>query len=170
MPALLFVLYVVAEVSVLLLVGQAIGAVWTVLLLIAGSAIGLMLVGSQWRRVVEGLQRAAAGQRSPDGAIADGVLVAIGSVLMFVPGLVTSVLGLLLLVPPTRFLLRPAVVFIASRRFDKAVAAAREKSGVIDGEVVGQWYGDRPGSAQVAIQQGPHVIVDTDPGWGTATR
>ena len=147
MGILIFILYVVVEVAVVVAVGQAIGAVWTALLLIAGSAVGMLLVGSQWRRVMNGLRAAANGDRSPDGAVADGVLVAIGSVLMFVPGFVTSVLGLLLLLPPTRFVVRPLVVLFGARRYARMVADAKQRNGIVDGEVVSTWYEDSPSRA-----------------------
>lgn len=149
MIALLFVLYVVVEVGVLIWVGSTIGVLWTVLLLIAGSAIGMVLVKSQWRAVMAGFRRATRGETSPTGAVADGAMVAAGSVLMFVPGLVTSVLGLLMLLPPTRWALRPLVVLLAGKRaavtFTGVEFAARSagarRGTVIDGEVV-DGYGD----------------------------
>ena len=158
MSPLLFVLYVVVEVAAVVAVGNAIGAVWTVCLLIAGSALGLVLVGSQGRRVMEGLRGAALGLRSPEGAIADGVLVAVGAMLMFVPGLVTSVLGLLLLIPPTRSVLRPAVVYLATRRFGKLPTGPV----VVEGEVVSQWT-----EPQVRPRAIAPVTIDADTGWHT---
>ncbi|ORI12407.1 hypothetical protein BJD99_17725 [Rhodococcus sp. 1163] len=133
----LFALYVIVEVAALVAVGSAIGVLWTVLLLIAGSAAGLILVRGQGRRVMEGLRSASRGERSPGGAVADGVLFAIGSVAMFVPGLVTTAFGILLLLPPTRWALRPLVMLAAARWMPTvATAAGRMRPTVIDGEVV----------------------------------
>ncbi|RVW04203.1 FxsA family protein [Rhodococcus xishaensis] len=144
MVALLFVSYVVVEVAALIWVGSTIGVLWTVLLLIAGSTVGMVLVRSQWRAVMDGFRRATRGEVSPTGAVADGAMVVAGSVLMFVPGLVTSALGLLMLLPPTRWALRPLAVLLAGRRaavtlagaeFASRTAGAR-RGPVIDGEVV----------------------------------
>ncbi|WP_280253186.1 FxsA family protein [Nocardia abscessus] len=157
MPALLFVLYVVVEVAALVAVGQLIGVLPTVLVLIAGSAAGMLLVGAQGRRVFEQFRRAARGEVAPGTAVADGALVAAGGVLMFVPGLVTSLFGLLLLLPPTRSLLRPLVTALAARRFRRLAAAAPyrgvvvDAGSVVDGVVVGQWYDDGQGAARRAI-------------------
>lgn len=145
MPVLLFVLYVVAEIAAIATVAHFVGPLWTVLLLIAGSAIGIVVVRAQGRRVMDGFRRASRGEGSPGGAMADGALVALGAALMFVPGLVTSVLGLLLLAPPTRAMLRPVVVAITARRFAAVAAAASAAAAsggavVVDGEVVEQWY------------------------------
>lgn len=155
MIAALFVLYVGVEVGVLAWALSTLGIVWTVCLYLAGSALGLLLVASQGRRALRGLGRAGRGEVSPVGSIADGALVAVGSVLMVVPGLVTSVLGLLLLIPPTRRLLRPAVLFVAGRRVGLAAAVAdpvwaaatrrhaTTRTVVIDGEVVDERFEDR---------------------------
>ncbi|WP_280474031.1 FxsA family protein, partial [Nocardia asiatica] len=78
MPALLFVLYVVVEVATLVAVGQLIGVLPTVLVLIAGSAAGLLLVGAQGRRVFEQFRRAARGEVAPGAPRAAGPRVAAG--------------------------------------------------------------------------------------------
>lgn len=144
MIAALFLLYVVAEIAALVWVASLIGVAWTACLLLGGSLVGLILMRSQWRRVIQGLRQAGRGEASPGVAIADGALVALGSALMVIPGLVTSALGLLLLIPPTRFLVRPVVILIAGRRAAALAAGAeaftrtayRGPGEVIDGEVV----------------------------------
>ncbi|WP_206488621.1 FxsA family protein [Rhodococcus sp. KRD162] len=133
----LFVVYVVIEVAALVAVGSAVGVLWTVLLLIGGSLIGSLLVRSQGRRVLDGLRSASRGERPTGGAVADGALFAAGSVAMFVPGLVTTAIGLLLLIPPTRWLLRPAVMWAAARWLPQVSTATRRmRPTVIDGEVL----------------------------------
>ncbi|WP_067807584.1 FxsA family protein [Nocardia beijingensis] len=157
MPALFFVLYLVVEVTALVAVGQLIGALPAVLLLIAGSGAGMLLVGAQGRRVFEQFRRAARGEVAPGTAVADGAMVAAGGVLMFVPGLVTSLFGLLLLLPPTRLLARPVLAAFAARRFRRLVAAAPYRGvvvdggHVVDGVVVEQWYDDGQGNARRSI-------------------
>ncbi|MGQ4599013.1 FxsA family protein [Nocardia sp. R6R-6] len=157
MAALLFVLYVVVEIAALVAVGQLIGVMPTILVLIAGSAAGMLLVGSQGRRVFEQFRRAGRGEVAPGTAVADGALVAAGGVFMFVPGLVTSLFGLLLLLPATRFLVRPLVRAFVARRFGRIAAAAPYRGVVIDGDevidgvVVRQWYDDGQGGARRAI-------------------
>ncbi|WP_194838154.1 FxsA family protein [Nocardia sp. XZ_19_369] len=157
MPVLVFVLYVVTEIAALVAVGQWLGVIPAILLLIAGSTAGMLLVGAQGRRVFEQFRRAGRGEIAPGTAVADGALVATGGVLMFVPGLVTSLFGLLLLLPPTRMLARPLLTAFAARRFAKLAAAAPYRGVVIDGDqvvdgvVVQQWYDDGQGNAHRAI-------------------
>ncbi|MFE3029875.1 FxsA family protein, partial [Nocardia tengchongensis] len=82
MPALLFLAWFAAEIATLIGVGHLIGVFPTILLLLAGSAVGLVLVRSQGRRVFEGFRRAARGELEPSTAVADGALVGVGAVLM----------------------------------------------------------------------------------------
>lgn len=121
-PAL-FVLYVVIEVAAVIWVGSTIGVLWTIALFLLGWAVGLVLVRSQGRKVIEGFRRAGRGSGSAGGAVADGALVALGTILLVIPGLVTSALGLLLLIPPTRRVLRPVVLILGGRRLGMVTAA-----------------------------------------------
>lgn len=112
----LFLVYVLVELAVVVWLASTIGFGWTFLLLVGTFAVGLALAGSQLKRQIQRLQ---SGLVSPQGAVTDGALVAIGTVLTVIPGLVTSALGLLLLAPPTRVLARPAVAALAARRLGR---------------------------------------------------
>jgi UPF0716 protein FxsA len=142
----LFLVYALVELAVVVALASTIGFGWTVLLLVGTFALGLALAGSQVKRQVQRLQ---SGLAAPRGALSDGVLVALGTILTVVPGLVTSAVGLLLLLPPTRALARPAVAALAARgmlRMPVVVAASRVGAGAppfrpgrddyIDGEVL----------------------------------
>ncbi|MFC4376419.1 FxsA family protein [Nocardia halotolerans] len=151
MTALLFVLYLVVEIAALVGLAQLIGVGWALLALVAVSGVGLLLLGAQGRRVFDRFRRAARGEVSAESAVADGVLVATGSVLLFVPGLVTGLIGLLTLFPPTRALLRPVLEKLGTRRFGPLPSFAPAPyrgmvvdadGDVVDGAVVGQWYDD----------------------------
>lgn len=111
----LFLVYVLAELAVVVGLASTIGFGWTLLILVGTFALGLALAGSQAKRQIRKLQ---SGLATPQGAVTDGALVALGSVTM-VPGLLTSVLGLILLLPPTRALARPAVAALAARQLGR---------------------------------------------------
>jgi UPF0716 protein FxsA len=135
----LFLVYVLVELAVVVALVSTIGFGWTFLLVVGTFALGLALAGSQLKRQ---LQRLRSGLRSPQGAASDGALVALGTVLTVVPGLVTSALGLLLLLPPTRAVARPAVTALAARSLGRmpviiTTAGARTGRGAyVDGEVI----------------------------------
>jgi UPF0716 protein FxsA len=113
---LLFVLVPIVEIYVIIQVGQAIGALWTVLLLIADSVIGARLLTWQGRTAWRRFQEAVAAGRIPHNEVLDGVMIVIGGTLLLTPGFVTDVFGLLLLLPPTRAVLRRVVVRSIQRR------------------------------------------------------
>ena len=82
----LFLVYVLVELAVVVALASTIGFGWTVLLLVGTFALGLALAGSQVKRQIQRLQ---SGLADPRGALSDGVLVALGTILTVVPGLVT---------------------------------------------------------------------------------
>ena len=108
MPILfiLFVVVPIAELYVLIQVGQEIGALTTIALVIAVSVVGAWLAKREglgvWRRM---RAQMAAGQ-VPAANLVDGVLILFGGALLLTPGFITDVLGLVLLLPPTRAAVR----------------------------------------------------------------
>jgi UPF0716 protein FxsA len=117
----LFIAVPLAELYVIIqVVGPAIGAVPTILLLAADSVLGSLLLKSQgravWRRFNETMQAG----RVPHREVIDGVLVIFGGAFLITPGFITDILGVLLLLPPTRGLFRR---FVQARLTNRAVVA-----------------------------------------------
>ena len=111
MPLLVLILIFVAvplvELYVIIqVVGPALGAPLTIALLAADSLAGAWLMKSQgrivWRRFNETLRAGAI----PHREILDGVLVIFGGAFLITPGFITDILGFILLIPPTRALVR----------------------------------------------------------------
>jgi UPF0716 protein FxsA len=111
-----FILVPLAELYVILKVGDAIGVGWTILLLVADSLLGSLLLRSQGRSVWRRFNTALSEGRMPHREVVDGVLVVFGGAFLITPGFITDVVGLLLLIPPTRALIRPLVVRRLGRR------------------------------------------------------
>ena len=107
---LLLILWVVAEVFVIVRVADAIGPLLTIVLLIAAWPLGTWAMRSEGRAVWRRFNAALAEGRPPGREVVDGALVVLGGGLLIIPGFITDFLGLLLLLPPTRALLRPALV------------------------------------------------------------
>src|SRR3954447_1824101 len=106
----LFIVVPLVELYVIIQVGQAIGVWWTLGLLVADSVLGSMLMRSQGRIAWRRFQAAVAEGRVPAREVLDGVLVIFGGAFLLTPGFVTDVLGAILLVPPTRALVRRVLV------------------------------------------------------------
>lgn len=112
MPLLLLVLFVVVpivEIWVIVQVGQAIGIVPTLVLLLADAVLGTWLFRREGRRAWVALREAIAAHRVPAKEVADGALVVLGGAFLLTPGFVTDVVGVLCLLPPTRAVLRRAL-------------------------------------------------------------
>jgi UPF0716 protein FxsA len=101
-----FIVIPLAELWVILTVGDAIGVIPTVLILLADSILGGLLLRAQgrgaWRRFVDALRTG----RLPSRELADGLLIVVGGALLLTPGFLTDAAGLVLLIPPTRALVR----------------------------------------------------------------
>jgi UPF0716 protein FxsA len=119
----LFILVPLAELYVILKVGDAIGAVWTILLLAADSVLGSVLLRIQGRSVWRRFNTALADGKMPHREVIDGVLVVFGGAFLITPGFITDVVGILLLLPPSRAVVRRLLVSRLGRRL--AVGATR---------------------------------------------
>lgn len=119
MPLLLVLLFVAvpaAEIYVLIQVGQVIGAVPTVLLLVADALLGAWLSRREGRKAWLALQEAISAHRVPAKEVADGALVVVGGAFLLTPGFLTDVIGVLCLLPPTRAVLRRLLTRVLARR------------------------------------------------------
>jgi UPF0716 protein FxsA len=100
----------IAEIYVIVQVGQAIGAGPTILLLIADSVIGAWLVRHEGRRAWQNLNRSLHAGRMPTKELADGGLLLVGGTLLLAPGFLTDILGYFLVLPFTRPIARRILV------------------------------------------------------------
>lgn len=147
MPALLFVAFVVMpilELYVIVQVGQQIGVLPTIALLVGVSVAGAWLMKREGVKAWRAFTTATKAHRVPAREVADGALILFGGALLLTPGFVSDVLGLVLLLPPTRAMVRAAFVGVVAKRFvvvDVAREAYRNRPGtrpdggrVVEGE------------------------------------
>jgi len=113
----LFIAVPILELYVIIQVGQAIGVWPTLALLFADAILGSLLLRHQgrgaWRRFNETL----AERRFPGREVVDGVLIVVGGTLLLTPGFVTDIFGLILLIPPSRAIVRRLFRGYIGRRF-----------------------------------------------------
>ena len=140
--ALLFLIVPLAELYLILKVGDAIGIGWTILLLVADSLLGSWLLRSQGRAVWRRFNEILAQGRVPHREVIDGVLVIFGGAFLITPGFLTDIVGLALLLPPTRAIVRRILV----RRMGRDVVAAGRSRPRRDYDVEGsaREYDDEP--------------------------
>ncbi|WNM38770.1 FxsA family protein [Micromonospora halotolerans] len=119
-PALL--LLALLELAVFVLVGRGIGFGFAVLLVFAASLLGLVLLRREGMRAWRGFRAAVESRQPPGQQVTDGLVGLLGALLLALPGLVSGLVGLLLLVPPVRRLARAGVRRATERRVSSMVA------------------------------------------------
>jgi UPF0716 protein FxsA len=113
---LLFVVVPLVELYVVIQVGQAIGVLPTIGLLLLVSFAGAWVVKREGMRAWRAFRLAIQDGRVPARETADGALVILGGALLLTPGFVTDVVGALCVLRPTRALVRRVFVRAAARR------------------------------------------------------
>lgn len=103
---LLFILVPIVELWAIIQVGQLIGTVPTIALLLLDSILGAYLLRHQGRLSWRRFRQTLSAGRVPANETADGALVIFGGALLLTPGFVTDILGLLMLIPGSRGVIR----------------------------------------------------------------
>ena len=139
MPLFLLILFIalpIAELYVIIQIGGAIGVLPTLAILVVDSIIGAALARSQSRAAWERFNRAIAEARIPGREVFDGAMIIVGGALLLTPGFITDVFGLILLIPPTRAIVRAFLSRVVGGRTRMAwrvaspgMAGARRRAG-----------------------------------------
>lgn len=136
---ILFIAVPILELYVIIQIGSLIGVIPTLALLLADALLGSLLLRHQGRGVWQRFNAALAERRFPGREVADGLLIAVGGTLLLTPGFITDIFGLVLLIPPTRAIVRRLLRGFVSRRFvvvgaaTRAAGAGRDDSGAPPG-------------------------------------
>src|SRR3954453_10113294 len=104
-----FVVVPLAELYVIYKVGDAIGILPTLAILVADSLLGSWLLKSQGRAVWRRFNDTMRAGQIPHREVVDGMLVIFGAAFLITPGFLTDIIGALLLLPLTRPLFRNLV-------------------------------------------------------------
>lgn len=128
---LLLVVAPLVELYVILQVAQVIGGWETLALLIVMSVVGAWLLKRQGLEVIARVREAVEQGRVPAKELVDGLLIVVAGALMLAPGFIGDVIGYLLLLPPTRALIRAPLMarFALWRRAGKFVTTAGGMAG-----------------------------------------
>ncbi len=113
----LFIVVPIAELYVIIKVGESIGVWPTLALLLADALLGALLLRHQGRGAWRRFNAALSERRFPGREVADGLMIAVGATLLLTPGFITDIFGFILLVPPTRAIVRRVMRIYFGRRF-----------------------------------------------------
>jgi UPF0716 protein FxsA len=117
----LLLIYAV-ELAVVIALVSTIGFGWTVLVVLATFLLGWgLLAPMAGSHLIRKIGQLRSGLTEPRTAVSDGALVTLATVLLLVPGLVTTAMGLLLLVPPIRAVAGPGLTAVAVRSLQRRV-------------------------------------------------
>ncbi len=136
-----FIVVPVVEIFLITQVASQLGWFETIFLVVAVSAVGAWLVKREGTGVIRRIQDSFRGARLPTNDLADGAMIFFASALMLTPGFLTDFVGLALLIPPIRAILRPPVISFFKKRVE--VRTAGFGGGMFRGGGAGP--GRRPG-------------------------
>ncbi|WP_301099517.1 FxsA family protein [Otariodibacter sp.] len=121
MPLFIFLfglfLYVYIEISLIVAVGASIGVLPLILLMIAISATGLWLIRIRGLVTILNIRKEIAQGKIPTQAVISSVFFAIAGVLLLIPGFLSDILAVLLLIPFTRILFQGFILKLLSNKF-----------------------------------------------------
>ncbi len=99
---LLFTIVPAIELALLITIGTRIGALNTIVIVLATGFIGAYMVRAEGLDVVRRLQRTMAEGAFPAEEILDGVMVLVSGALLITPGIMTDIIGFLMVIPRSR--------------------------------------------------------------------
>jgi len=106
---LLFTLVPMFELWLLIRVGESIGAVNTVMLVITTGIVGAWFAREQGFKVMTQFQSSVQGGVMPGELVVEGIMILVGGILLITPGIFTDLCGLSLVIPFTR---KPISIFL----------------------------------------------------------
>lgn len=123
----LFFLWILAEIATFIVIGNWLGVGWTLLLVIATSAAGLLLLREQGFRLLQSVAERLRAQQGNEAAdMIEGSFIVLGGLLLIIPGFISDALGLLCFIPRLRrYLVRWLILAMS-------VPASKGKNRTID--------------------------------------
>ncbi|ARS90500.1 FxsA family protein [Natrarchaeobaculum aegyptiacum] len=130
---------------------EAVGWVAMVLFVVLTGLLGMLFVRAEGRRTLRKMQRSLVAGEPPTNQLLDGGLLIAAGAFLLTPGLVTDILGFLLVVPITRVpirmgLKRFVIVPYLDRKADGLVSGTVWTAGFPDETMAGQGTADSSGT------------------------
>lgn len=110
---LLLIIFVPAiEIGVFVWIGGYIGPLWVVSLILLTGIIGITFAKRQGMQTLRRAQQLMAEGRPPGNEIVDGICILVGGIFLLAPGFVTDTIGLFLVIPFTRKLVKGYLIAV----------------------------------------------------------
>lgn len=117
--ALLFVLTPLVELAILVYLGTLIGALYTILIVVATGILGAFMARNQGLATLSRIRGSIERGIIPSNEIFDGALILAGGLLLLTPGIITDIIGFAMLVPQTRRLIGRWLRSLIRRRIQR---------------------------------------------------
>ncbi len=160
------------DVMLLVVLATRVGPVITVALVVLTALIGLLLVRAEGRHTLARMQRKLERGEPPTNELLDGALLLIAGALMLTPGLVTDLVGLVLVIPPTRYPIRVATKkFVVTPYLDAKTGGFATGNVYVGGFPQGDdadsgfeeaFYRTRPGEEAVDVDDDAYEFTDVE--------
>jgi UPF0716 protein FxsA len=125
---LVFTIVPLAELYILIKIGSHIGGFNTIILVLMTTVLGALLARLQGLRTLRQIQLSLSQGQIPAEELIDGVLILFGGILLVMPGVLTDLFALVLLLPFTRTYFKRWL----RRRFDRMMASGNVRLGASD--------------------------------------
>jgi len=161
-----FTLIPVLELFVLIRIGRVIGPWYTILMVIVVGVLGASLAKRQGLRVLREWQEALSQGRMPEEGVMGGLLILLGGLLLITPGVISDVIGLVLLLPWTRKAIVPHLSRVVQRQIARGTLRVQMHGvSVAGGPSASQSprYGANMSGPGMTDFRGPgHTVIDTE--------
>lgn len=117
----ILLIYLIAEISLLIWVGRHFGILNTFLLLFVSAVLGLWMVMRQGLSILREIRNELSEHRVPGRPLLDGLCLIIGGILLAIPGFISDAAGLLLVIPAIRRILQQWLVSWLQERFRRGI-------------------------------------------------
>ncbi len=113
------VVYALAELALLIVIGQNIGVFSTLMLIVATSVIGIYVMKNKGMNSIQNVKNTMARGEAPGAALVDTLLTFGGGLFLALPGFLTDLVGFLLLMPFSRKMFQPIVYYWMRKKMKK---------------------------------------------------
>jgi len=116
---LLFVLTPLVELAILIYLGTIIGALYTILIVVATGILGAFMARNQGLATLSRIRSNFERGIMPSNELFHGALILAGGLLLLTPGVITDIVGFAVLVPQTRRLIGRWILSLIRRRIER---------------------------------------------------
>ncbi|AMO86356.1 phage T7 F exclusion suppressor FxsA [Solibacillus isronensis B3W22] len=118
---------VFAEIAVFIVIGNAIGVFYTLLLIIFTSIAGLLIAKKRGTKSIQDIQKSMQQGQPPAVPVIETFMIFVGGVLLAVPGFITDILGILFVSGITRNLFKPVIFYYLRKKVKRGQVVILQK-------------------------------------------